>query len=179
MAEEWRAIPGWEGYYEASDQGKVRSLDRTIQTRTSSRFLRGKVLRPRRHKNGYLFVVLCRDCVPATCTIHGLVLSAFVGERPAGLETRHLDGDQLNNNISNLCYGTAQENGYDRVRHGTTGTATPVVGVDHYEAKLDDDKVRYIRGNPQLSNVLLADMFGVSPSAISMSRLRKTWKHVA
>jgi hypothetical protein len=64
--------------------------------------------------------------------VHALVLLAFVGSRPAGMETRHLDGDGLNNRLDNLRYGTSKENGEDMVRHGNSlkGTRNPAAKCD-------------------------------------------------
>lgn len=73
--------------------------------------------------------------------VHGMVLEAFVGPRPHDLQCRHLDGDSLNNELSNLRWGTALENiGEDRRRHGRIPR-----GVDTPRARLDEDWVRCVR----------------------------------
>jgi len=117
-AEEWRAIPGYEGLYEASSVGRFRSLDRIAGGRRPWR-VKGRVLKPSLNPNGYPFVVLSRDGVPKSMALHRLVALAFLGPRPAGLEVCHNDGDKLNSAIANLRYDTASANAYDSVRHGT------------------------------------------------------------
>ena len=104
--EHWLPIPGYEGKYEVSDQGRVRSL------------LWGepRLRKPVKHKFGYPQVMLAGG---TQYEIHRLVLLAFVGPLPAGHVTRHLDGDVTNATLSNLTYGTASENNLDQVRHGT------------------------------------------------------------
>ncbi len=103
--EQWRPIPGWEGLYQVSDHGRVRSL------RT------GKILKAgmnRRHRH----VALCSGG-GKSFRVHRLVMEAFVGPLPEGMEVRHLDDDPDNNRLSNLVYGTRSENMLDRVRNGT------------------------------------------------------------
>ena len=116
---EWRDIPGYEGYYQVSDNGDVRSLDRKIINRLGHELsLKGKSLKPKKDYE-YLRVELNIHGEAKLFFIHRLVLLAFVGEIPEGMQCRHLDGDATNNNLSNLAYGTVSENQLDRVRHGT------------------------------------------------------------
>lgn len=107
----WKAIPGFEGLYEVSDQGRVKSLDRP---RSKGEFLLAASI----SVGGYLQYHLQKDGKATTRNGHRLVLLAFVGPKPDGLVTRHLDGDPMNNRLSNLVYGTSSENSFDRVRHG-------------------------------------------------------------
>lgn len=117
---EWRDIPGYEGVYQVSSEGQVRSLDRVVQHPVSGDTLRrGKVLRLKRRSEGYLYVRLYRGGKSKSRSVHHLVLEAFVGPRPEGSETRHLDGDPTNNRVSNLAWGTPKENAQDKKRHGT------------------------------------------------------------
>jgi len=105
-SEQWRPVPAFEGKYEVSDLGRVKSL----------RWTPPRILRPGPSNYGHMSVVLGRR---NTRMVHELVLIAFVGPRPPGQETRHLDGDPANNRLDNLCWGTRSENNRDAVRHGT------------------------------------------------------------
>lgn len=116
MVESWRAIPDFEGLYEASDRGRVRSLDRV---RCDGRRVSGRVLSPGRLSNGYLQVTLRKDNVSHQWKVHRAVAAAFHGVRPPNSVIRHLDGDVSNNLPENLIYGTSSENQQDSVRHGT------------------------------------------------------------
>jgi hypothetical protein len=69
---------------------------------------------------GYLTVTLSEKGTTATIKLHRLVLEAFIGPRPQGMVCRHLDGNKLNNRLSNLLWGTPAENAADRVLHGQT-----------------------------------------------------------
>jgi hypothetical protein len=123
MDERWLAVPGYEGHYEVSDMGRVRSLDRLIPTPRAARgdFRKspGRVLRQTITTRGYPFVTLCKDGTRAVMTIHKMVLAAFVGPRPDGMVTRHLNGDPSDNRLENLTYGTPKENMHDMIVHGT------------------------------------------------------------
>jgi len=110
--EEWRPVVGYEGTYEVSSLGRVKSLVRPGRRQEM-------VLKPGVDGGGYLNVGPCRDGISRTTEVHQIVAAAFLGPRPDGLETRHLDGDQTNNAIGNLAYSTHAENEFDQVRHGT------------------------------------------------------------
>lgn len=115
-AEQWRAIPGYEGYYEVSDQGRVRSLDRF---NWQGRRVWGRIMSPDISDSGHLRVTLSRDSRTRRFFVHGLVLSVFVGPCPPGLEACHNDGNPANNIVSNLRWDTKSANARDRRRHGT------------------------------------------------------------
>jgi hypothetical protein len=109
----WRPIPGWEGLYEVSNHGLVWSCKKRKGTR-------GGILKTPPLKSGHLQVNLCRDGVPVHKQVHALVLEAFAGPCPPGMECRHLNGNPADNRWpENLTWGTSGENNLDQVRHGT------------------------------------------------------------
>lgn len=111
MNVQWRPIGGFEGYYEVSSDGQVRSAMR----RKGSK---GGVLKAGTTKAGYKLVSLWRDGRGLSCNVHRLVAAAFLGPCPPGMEVRHMDGDPANNVATNLRYGTSSENNLDITRHG-------------------------------------------------------------
>jgi hypothetical protein len=125
MIEQWRAVVGFEGSYEVSDQGRVRSLDRAViyqridqysgRTITVTKYLKGRMLRPGTMKSGHQFVVLGRR--HGFC-VHVLVLTAFTGPAPEGTECCHNDGEPGNNVHSNLRWDTRANNIIDDFRSG-------------------------------------------------------------
>lgn len=117
MAREiWRPVKGYEGLYEVSDQGRVRSLRRSGTP--------GRVLTQQQSKGKlYLLVRLSRNSQRKIKTVHSLVLGAFVGPRPAHMEVRHLNGNAIDNRLTNLAYGTSLENSADQRAHGTNVNA--------------------------------------------------------
>lgn len=111
----WEPVAGYEGFYEVSDQGNVRGVDRID---SAGRRWKGRTLKPKTHRNGYLCVHLWREGSGRMHYVHRLVLTAFRGSSD-DMQACHNDGDCTNNRLSNLRWDTASENAYDRVRHGT------------------------------------------------------------
>ena len=118
--ETWKPIPGYEGLYEVSDHGRVRSVPRkTIGKDGAVRPFKGKILKFRIQRSGHYKVVLYSgNAQKKSKYVHQLVLEAFVGERPSGMIGCHNDGDPTNNRVENLRWDTYSGNTYDRVRHG-------------------------------------------------------------
>ena len=117
--ETWKPVVGYEGLYEVSDQGRVRSLRRSGTP--------GRVLAQRQNRGRlYLLVRLSHNNQRKIKTVHSLVLAAFIGPRPARMETRHLNGDATDNRLANLSYGTSLENSADQRAHGTNVNANKI-----------------------------------------------------
>ena len=117
--EEWRPVVGYEGHYEVSDHGRVRSLDRTVPHSGYGQIkLRGKVRKQVPSKSGHLVVCLNMEGVKRFVQVHRAVLLAFVGPPPEGSICCHNDGDPSNNRLSNLRWGDFSANQFDAVDHG-------------------------------------------------------------
>lgn len=114
-------VPGFEGLYEASDLGRVRSLDRTTADKRKARIL-GRVLAPLRHTGGYARVMLWKGGAAHQTYVHKVVLESFTGARPEGLQVAHCNGVKQDNRLANLRWATPAENQADRERHGTGRT---------------------------------------------------------
>lgn len=113
MTERWLPVVGFEGLYEVSDLGRVRATSRRMGTT-------GEPLAANIDPQGYRAVGLRRPSHPRVQRrVHRIVAAAFIGPCPPGMEVCHSDGDKLNNQPSNLRYGTRSENIRDQVRHGT------------------------------------------------------------
>ncbi len=124
MPEAWMPVPGYEGLYEVSDAGLVRSVPRLITHRDGQqRRLRGVALRTRIDRDGYPQITLWSEGVGRTFKIHRLVLLAFVGKPNRGDVCLHGNGIPTDNTVANLSWGTQSENCLDAVTHGTHGSA--------------------------------------------------------
>jgi len=167
MSEEWKPIPGYEGHYEVSSTGEVRSLRSRFGLRAEPR-----AVVPLVHPSGYLSVGLCKDAFVRRRRVHQLVLEAFVGPRPQGSETRHLNGKQADNRLENLTWGTKIENAKDKALHGTQTR-----GVTNNTAKLTEEQVYEIRASKESLSVL-AGRYRVAKTNVSMIKNRVTWKHL-
>ena len=174
LTEEWRDVPGYQGLYEVSSEGRVRSLIQLIPSAHASGERRiKKILNPQINKQGRLRVSLCKQGEPTWHQVHRLVLLTFDGAPPfEGAECRHRDNDPTNNHASNLHWGTHTDNMQDKTTHGTQ-----LIGEKQPNARLNDEAVRSIRKS-ELSTRQLAKLYGVSQVAIHFVKSRKTWKHV-
>lgn len=92
--EEWRPVVGYEGYYEVSDHGNVRSLDRVVPRGRHTQTVIGRALSPSAKPSGHMQVsIIGADRKQRTRMVHQLVLDAFVGPCPEGMEACHTDDD--------------------------------------------------------------------------------------
>jgi hypothetical protein len=173
MTEQWRPVPGYEGRYEVSDAGRIRSLPRpkTIAGRTHQ--MRGRVLKAFCDTTTrYLCVNLCDGAAARKCAVHVLVLEAFVGPRPEGMFGLHGDDNRQNPALSNLRWGTPADNAADMVANGNScrGERSP-------KAVLTEEMARWIKESPQ-SSLALAPLLGVASSTIRAVRIGQNWSHV-
>lgn len=117
--EHWVSVVGYEGYYEVSDQGRVRSVDRVIEWQGTTKRLEGRILKGTiKQKKGHREVRLSLGGKTRAFTVHKLVLEAFVGPRPEGMEGCHGNGVPDDNRLENLRWDTKSSNNFDRVQHG-------------------------------------------------------------
>jgi len=171
--ESFKPIPDHPGY-EASDLGRVRSLDRVVikhHLGVDREFaLQGKVLAFRKHLQGYRAVSLGNR---KQATVHSLVMFAFVGPRPDGAWINHRNGDKADNRLENLEYCTPKQNQEHAI---CTGLAPRPPGGD----KLTTDDVLQIaeRLRQGESTVALGKEFGVSRVMISSIRTGRSWQHL-
>jgi hypothetical protein len=118
-AERWAPIPGYEGLYEVSSFGRVRSLDRVVPHGLHGfARIRGVMRKTFPDHHGYPRVVLTRSGRAKTHKVHRLVLEAFVGTCPSGLEACHADDDSSNPALANLRWDTRRNNQLDKVANG-------------------------------------------------------------
>ncbi|ATN90828.1 HNH endonuclease [Gordonia phage Lysidious] len=146
MAEElWRPVVGYEGYYEVSDHGHVRSLDRLVETSDDRTLrIRGRDRKLWRTPDGHLKTSLSKDGESRVPLVHRLVMDAFVGPCPPGMEVCHRNGIGTDNRLVNLQYGTRSENAVDQVRHGVHNMASKTHCKRNHE--LTADNVYFYRG---------------------------------
>ena len=176
MREIWKPVVGFEGLYEVSNRGRVKSILREVRYKFRGKIFimkfEGKLLRivkRARRYNSYVGVTLSKNGRPYQRFIHRLVLEAFNGRCPKGYECRHLDGDATNNNEENLKWGTRRENKADMIRHGRSAN-----GARHGMAKLSNAKVKSIRRSVA-KKIELAKRFGVDRMTIWRIQSGRSW----
>ena len=170
----WRSVPEFPDY-EASTDGQIRSLERTIkQVNGSYRTFRSKILKPGKNTRGYHIVTLIApDRSRNTRPIHRLILETYDRPRREGEECRHLDGNNQNNALTNICWGTPGENMNDKIAHGTY-----VRGEKVGNSVLTEDQVCsiYQKAHAGTSMDALADEYGVSRQSIEAIKYQRNWK---
>jgi hypothetical protein len=171
MQEIWKSIVGFEGLYEVSNFGQVRSLDRTL---AHGRF-KGKPLKLRDNSLGYYCVVLC-DGKEHNKRVHQLVAEAFIGPRPEGLVVNHKDSNPKNNCVDNLEYITPQQNAIHAYKAGRIKTWQ---GKDHPECKITEKdviEIRSLRG--KLRQADIGKLYGITGARVGQIQRRVAWAHV-
>lgn len=165
----WKPVVGFEGLYEVSSLGRVRSLPKLINVNGGRWTKPGRLLKTALGSNGYIKVTLTKDRRETTFSVHVLVAEAFIGPRPDGCDVRHLNGSPIDNREANLCYGTPKENCADRTQHWR--------GKKHWRAALEPRDIKAIKtrrsGGEPVSAIAAA--FGVSKTHIYRICAGQSW----
>lgn len=107
----WAWIPGFEGLYQVSTRGRVRSVDRWVTDKTGRKqFIKGKILKPRRTRHGYFLVTLCRDGKKLQVLVHRLVAETFIPNPENKPQVHHRNEQKDMNFVENLSWASAKEN---------------------------------------------------------------------
>lgn len=159
-------VPGYEGYF-ASPTGRIYSN------------LSGKIreLKQRSDRKAYSLVTVFYEGRSVPTRVHTLVLLAFAGQRPDGMEARHLDGNGMNNRADNLVWSTHLENMHDKRIHGTEN-----YGEKNGGSKLSVSDVREIRdvyATGGFTQGMLASDFGISQTQVSRIIRGKKWGQIS
>jgi HNH endonuclease/NUMOD4 motif len=156
--EEWRPVSEWEGFYEVSTLGRVRTIDRTVHF-SDGRVRRYPPIVKRTYVDGfgYTKTTLKGQGRNMRVHVHSLVARAWIGPRPVGLVVCHENGVKTDNRAENLRYDTPAANHADAVRHGTATRPR----------RLTDETVALIRaGRGEATCRALADLHGTSPAHV-------------
>jgi predicted XRE-type DNA-binding protein len=175
--EEWRSVPGYEGWYDVSNFGRVRSLPIMVKVwRYGERLRIGKILTPS-YAGSYPTIRLCRDSIGKTFRLHRLVLETFVGPCPPGMEARHFpDRSHSNNRLDNLSWATKKQNAADKEVQGQSQK-----GEQGNNAKLRDEdviRIRRLYATGKLSQKLLGEIFGVCQAQVGRIVAGQRWGHL-
>ncbi len=164
----WKSIDRFP-CYEVSSEGQVR---RSVGGRGARA---GKILTWHTSTGtGYPDVRMTTDGKAVAIPVHRLVAWAFLGPRPEGMQIRHLDGNKMNNSVENLIYGSAKENGQDKVAHGTSGK-----GIKNIKAKLTESQALYIfnaKGIMEADEI--ASIFNITASTVYRIWKGVYWSHI-
>jgi hypothetical protein len=166
--ETWKPVLGYEGIYEASDWGRIKSLKKIPH----------RILRPGPHTGGYQMVGL-NNRIKTMRTVHRIVCAAFFGPIPEGMEINHKNGNKKDNRLSNLELVTPCENTLHSIRVLGNRPGNRSKGEAHHHAAFTEKEVLWIRGATDIhSYAAIARHFGVSRSAIAHIVKRRSWTHI-
>lgn len=168
MDERWLPVVGYEGLYEVSNLGAVLSLPRLDRL---GRRVKGGILAGTDDGQGYRQVNLSRDGECRPRRVYRLVLEAFVGPCPPGMEALHGPAGQKDDSVTSLCWGTDLQNQQDRSRDGTDNN-----GERNGQAKLTTAQALAILSRKGENQRFLAEEYHVSQSHISMIQNGKVWR---
>ena len=166
--EQWRDVVGYEGLYQVSNLGRVKS----------NAFGAVKIRKPVLANPGYFGLVLYKNNLPQSARIHVLVARAFIPNPEGKPEVNHRFGNKLDNRVSELEWMTGSENKQHAYDIGLKRS-----GSDHPRAKFTAEQVRYIRevcipGDKEYGISALARKFGVSIGTISEMYHGETYKNI-
>jgi len=162
----WKPVIGYEGIYEVSNVGRVRTVNS------------GYIFDAKPTQRGYIRVTLRKDGKKSSQFVHVLMLEAFIGPRPDGMVTNHKNGNKSDNCLENLEWTTQKHNVHHAIELGNFFTP---VGEQHGESKLTAKQVKKIRRQFAMgkhTKAALGRQFGVSEVLIGLIVRRQAWKHL-
>jgi DNA-binding transcriptional regulator YiaG len=173
----WKAVTLYEGYYEVSNFGIVRSVIRKINYPDRSSILPSKVLKYSLHYNGYYGVTLSKNNRQMTFMVHRLVAEAFV-EKPENplseLQVNHIDGNKTNNHDINLEWVTATANTSHAFRSNLRKSRK---GTNNKMHKLNEEQVKEIRElDGKLPQSKIAILYNISQASVSLIMNNFNWR---
>lgn len=179
--EVWKDIKGYEGYYQVSDLGRVKSLARVKEIRKGI-FGNKKenFIKPTKNRKGYLNLKLCKKidgiCSEKSVVIHRLVANEFLENPLNKPQVNHKNGIKDDNKVDNLEWATGSEN----VIHALANNLKiSQKGSEHGNSKLTEKEVLEIRAIGRTKTLKeVAKIYNVDMSLISLILLEKAWKHL-
>jgi hypothetical protein len=175
MNEIWKPVPGYGDHYEASNLGNIRVKDRTVVRKHSTGgvtnfFYKGRLLKPSKSdKYGHMVIHISVNNKKQNVFVHKMVLLAFVGECPDGMECCHNNGNASDNRPENLRWDTHHQNNQDRKLHGNYAK-----GEKHPMAKLTLDQVNAIKLSSKTSKEL-SEQYGIGKSHVWRIKKGECW----
>ena len=174
MEEIWKDIPGYEGYYKASNMGRIKALKRWVNDFKGGRTARERILKDG-YSNGYRNIVLSKKGVKRTFRVCRIIALTFKKNTKNYPVVCHNNGRRDDDRAVNLRWDTYENNEKDKLIHNTR-----LLGEQIWNSKLKEKDVKLIKKLLKINfkQKLIAKMFNISKYTISDIKREKTWKHV-
>lgn len=177
--EVWEDVLGWNGLYQVSSFGRVKSLERTVaRSNGRSQLVNERILKPSTQFLGYQIVCLIRNGKPTSHYVHRLVATAFLPTKNGCTQVNHKDFNPRNNSLSNLEWCSPKQN----ISHTRkSGRSVDVRGEKCGTHILSEDQVKEIRRKYvpyKIGYAKLSKEYGVAHTTIRAIISRQTWKHL-
>ena len=172
----WKPIEGYEGFYEISNKGRVKSLSRIFTRKDGRRYtVKEKIINPTADKDGYLRIELNKIGTPKKHFIHRLVGIAFIDNPKGKPQINHVDFDTKNNNVENLEWVSIQENIDHNVKNHRLKNQN---GINNPNIKINEETVLLIRKLRKQNKTIeeIADISKTTPSNVRNIVYNYTWK---
>lgn len=179
MTEIFKDIKGYEGLYQISNLGRVKSLDRMVKSKGNNmRLLKGRILEKMLNIGGYYFVRLSKNGKVRNIKIARLIAQAFIPNPESKSEVNHINGIKTDDRMKNLEWCTASENQKHAYKMGLKSQE----GEKNSCSKLNEKQVRVIKHlkniKPRMSQLAIAKVFNVCNTTISLIHSETIWKHI-
>jgi predicted XRE-type DNA-binding protein len=176
----WKDVPGYEGFYQASNLGNIKTLG-------SGKSFIGKNLKPGDNGKGYLFVYLWKNKKAKRYYVHRLILITFLGESKK--QVNHKDCNKKNNSLENLEYVTLKQNMYHAKKnkrfyvsdYQKKQTSLANRGEKSFFSKLKEKDVVIIKKHlyeKKLTQLQIANIVGTTKANVGAIHRGKSWKHI-
>ena len=177
MSEIWKDIKGYEGLYQVSNRGRVKSLERIVMRKNGRPYSVPELIKARQiDRKGYDRIGLNKNGKKKRFFVHRLVLQAFNSSSDETLEVNHIDGNKLNNNVENLEWVTSSENSIHAFKnnlHNHQGERNTNASITDSEAK----EIKKLKGKG-LTQKEVGEMFGTTYYVVANIWNRRGWTHV-
>jgi len=179
MEEVWKPVLGYEGYYEVSNRGRVRSVDRDVNYVYGKRRVKGRVLKQETSNRGYKRVHVSANGVSKHLTVHREVSKAFIPNPEDKRTINHKNCDKTDNSVNNLEWATYSENHNHAHKNGLSNVPK---GSKHHNSKLNESQVREIKKRLDTGDETqgeIAKDYPVTATSISTINTGKLWNHIS
>ncbi len=174
----WKDVPGYEGIYQVSNLGNVKSLNHFINNKHNSKSLKkGRILKKFISKKGYLTTSLSKNIKRYSPGIHRIVALAFIPNPEKKPQVNHINGIKTDNRVENLEWSTNKENQIHAVKNGL---CNPNFGEKHHMSKLTNEQVLEARKlhYDGVSNKFLSKKYNITPTAMGNILRKKTYINI-